>query len=159
MPRIRPTTAQDAATLARLADALNRHFGIMQPAFGADRIQPHMAGEDPLLFGYLLEDGIDALGYALCQKFFDTDSGTMATWLLDLYITDDLRGQGWGRKLLARVARDAAAKGQCCIGLAVYEDNPARHLYDRIGAALSPQALVYELRDGNLDRLAQEDQI
>lgn len=159
MIAIRRAGQSDSETLAEQAHALNRHFGVEEPAFSGSAIAPLMAGDDPFMFGYLAESEGTAVGYALCQKFFDTDTGTMATWLLDLYIDPAHRGGGLGRRMLARVAADAKAKGQRCVGLAVYRDNPARNLYDRIGAALSPEALVYELRDGNLDSLAREAQL
>lgn len=156
---IRRTRPDDADTLARLAGALNRHFGVEEPPFEGRVIVPLLAGGDPFMFGYLAETDGEAIGYALCQKFFDTDTGTMATWLLDLYVEPDFRAGGLGRRLIAQVAADALAKDQRCVGLAVYRDNPARRLYDRIGAALSPEALVYELRDDNLDSLAREAQL
>lgn len=157
---IRVATVQDAATLAELAAALNAHFGVENTAaLNGDSLAAVMRGDDPLVFGYLGESDGLPVAYALCQKFFDTDTGTMATWLHDLYVDPLHRSGGLGRRLLARVAADAARKGQCCIGLAVYEDNPARHLYDRIGAALPTDALVYELRDDKLDKLAREAQL
>ncbi|MDF1750720.1 MAG: GNAT family N-acetyltransferase [Alphaproteobacteria bacterium] len=160
MLKIRKTTPQDANILADMAAALNAHFGVSAPPYDGCALAPALQGEDPLVFGYLAEDDTGhPVGYALCQRFFDTDTGTLATWLLDIFIVTEHRGGGLGRRLLARIAADAKQKGQRCIGLAVYESNPARRLYDRIGAALPENALVYELRDENLDRLAQEAQI
>ena len=160
MLKIRKATLQDVDTLAEMATALNAHFDIDDPPYSGKAILPSMQGGDPLVFGYLAEDAEGKpVGYALCQRFFDTDTGTQATWLLDIFIVEDHRGGGLGRRMLARIAADAKQKGQRCIGLAVYQNNPARHLYDRIGAALPENALVYELRDEKLDRLAQEAQI
>lgn len=159
MITIRSATPADAATLGALIDALNRHFDIEEPPLRPEVIGPLMQGEEPFLFGHLAERDGEAIGYALCQKFFETDTGTMATWLLDLYVDPSCRGGGTGRRLLARVAAEAKSKGQRCVSLAVYSENPARRLYDRIGAALEDEALVYELRDEHLDSLAQEDQI
>lgn len=159
MIHIRNAEPEDAPTLSSLIDALNRHFDIDEAPPQPAVMVPLMGGEDPFLFGYLAEREGQAVGYALCQKFFETDTGTMATWLLDLYVEPDCRSGGLGRRLLARVAGDAKRKGQRCVSLAVFRENPARRLYDRIGAALEDEALVYELRDTHLDRLAEEDQI
>ena len=160
MLKIRKAVLKDANTLAEMAAALNAHFGIDDPPFDGTAILPLMRGDDPLVFGYLAEDAEGKpVGYALCQRFFDTDTGTLATWLLDIFIIEDHRGGGLGRRMLARIAADAKQKGQRCIGLAAYQSNPARRLYERIGAALPENALVYELRDEKLDRLAQEAQI
>jgi len=51
-----------------------------------------------------------------------------------LYLSDDLRGQGWGYKLLDRAvnfARNAGYKRVVLDSMSKYED--ARHLYDRYG--------------------------
>lgn len=156
--QIRQATIADTDTIAALAAALNAHFGVTEPAYSGSALRPAMTGDDPLMTGYLAEADGAAIGYALCQKFFDTDTGTMATWLLDLYVSPEHRSEGLGRKLIAHVAAEAAARGQRCIGLAVYHDNPARRLYERLGAALPSDALVYELRDQNLNKLAREAQ-
>jgi GNAT superfamily N-acetyltransferase len=146
--------------VAALAERLNRHFGIDAPAFGAAAIEPLLGGPRPFLYGFLAERAgaqtREAVGYALAQDFFDTDTGRMAIWLLDLYIEPDCRGAGLGRALIARLAGQAAAEDRAMISLAVYRDNPARRLYERIGAALPEEALVYELRGEALDRLARD---
>lgn len=157
---IRQATPSDVETLSRLILELNKYFGMDAPSFAPEFLATTMAGDDPMVFAYLAEDDAGtAIGYALCQKFLDSDTGTMGTWMLDLYVDSEIRSGGLGRRLLATVARDAKAKGQRMVAWAVYEDNPARHLYDRVGAALEDTALVYELRDDHLDVLASEVQI
>lgn len=155
---IRRATVTDAAAIASLAAELNAHFGVTEPAFPGDALIPVMQGDDPLVGGFLAFCGDTPVGYTLYQKFFDTDTGTPAIWLLDLYLSPDHRGRGIGRRLIAQVAARATDMGQRCVSLAVYHDNPARRLYDRIGAALPKDALVYELRDQHLISLAQEAQ-
>ena len=150
---------EDAPAIAVLMDALSAHFDMESTSTDPESFRALLEGEDPFMMGYLAYDGDQAVGYALCQKFFDTDTSTMATWLLDLYVAPDLRGSGAGRKLMARAASDAVAKGQRCLGLAVYRDNPARRLYGRLGGALDPEALVYEIRDTDLESLALEVQV
>lgn len=156
-PRLRPITAEDAETLAGLADALNRHFDPTAETLDPGNFAPLLAGSPSFLHGLIAEnaDGV-AVGYALTQDFFDTDRGHMALWLLDLYIAPDHRGRGTGRRMLAALARRARGRGMAMVGLAAYRGNPARRLYERIGAALPEEALVYELRDAALDRMADE---
>lgn len=157
--KIRRAGVGDAETLSALVLALNKHFGMDSPSFSPELLAATMGGDDPMVFAYLAEDESEsAIGYALCQKFLDSDTGTMGTWLLDLFVDPAARGGGLGRRLLATVARDAKDKDQRMVAWAVYDDNPARHLYDRIGAAMEETALVYELRDDHLDLLASEAQ-
>jgi len=155
-PILRAIRPDDADDIARLAGALNQHFGVTEPAFPPDAIAPLLQGDPPFLAGYVAVAGGQVVAYALTQKFFDTDTGTMATWMLDLFVDAPHRGQGTGRQIIAAIARDADAAGQRMVALAVYRSNPARRLYDRIGAALPEEALVYELRDAALRTLAQE---
>ncbi|MEQ8442844.1 MAG: GNAT family N-acetyltransferase [Alphaproteobacteria bacterium] len=157
---VRRAVPDDAPTIASQMDALNRHFDMDEPPVDPETFRPLMEGADPFMTAYIASSDEDVVvGYALCQKFFDTDTGTMATWLLDLHVNAGVRGNGVGRMLMARAASDARAKGQRCLGLAVYRDNPARRLYERLGGALSPEALVYEIRDSDLETLAGEAQI
>eukprot|EP00752_Nemacystus_decipiens_P000268 g268.t1 len=157
--RLRALTGGDAPAVAALAETLNRHFGIDAPPFPAEAIRPLLAGARPFLYGVLAEDaGGAAIGYALCQDFFDTDSGRMGVWLHDLYVEPGRRNAGLGQALLAAVARRAVADGRCFVGLAAYRSNPARRLYERVGAALPEEALVYELRGAALTALAGEAQ-
>ena len=153
---LRTLRAEDADAVARLAEALNRHFGVEAPAFGPEAVAPLMAGPRPFLTGLLAEAEGEAVGYALVQDFFDTDTGRMGLWLLDLYIAPAHRGAGLGRAMIAALAARAVAEGKGMVALAAYRSNPARRLYERIGAALPEEALVYELRDEKLQALAGE---
>lgn len=159
MTDIQSLEEADADRLAALIDALNRHFGLEDATPDAGTLRGLLSGERPFLYGYIAASGGRDIGYALCQDFFDTDTGTMGIWLLDLYIDPAQRGAGLGRTLLARVAARAKAAGGRFVGWAVYADNPARRLYDRVGAAMEDDALVYELRDAALDSLAAEGQV
>ena len=153
--QIRPLTVEDVPVLNDLIAALNAALG-MPLAEESDGVEAALKGPNPFLFGYLLEQDGESIGYALCQPFFDTDTSRMATWLLDLYVAPERRGRGYGKALIARVAADATAKGQPLVGLVVYEDNPAKGLYERLGGALDKPAQAMEFRGKALDRLAQD---
>ncbi|MEQ8603810.1 MAG: GNAT family N-acetyltransferase [Marivibrio sp.] len=160
-PELRLMRAADAAAVALLAEKLNRHFGVAAPAFGASAIAPLLEGDPPFLSGLIAETGDrsttrEPVAYALAQDFFDTDTGRMGLWLFDLYVEPDWRGAGLGRSMIAALAARAAGQGKGMIALAAYRSNPARRLYERIGAALPEEALVYELRDEKLQALADE---
>ncbi|MCR9220231.1 MAG: GNAT family N-acetyltransferase [Alphaproteobacteria bacterium] len=157
--RLRALTEGDAPAVAALAETLNRHFGIKAPPFPAEAIRPLLTGARPFLYGVLAEDASGAaIGYALCQDFFDTDAGRMGVWLHDLYVEPGRRNAGLGRALLAAVARRAVEEGRGSVGLAAYRSNPAHRLYERVGAALPEEALVYELRGAALSELAEAAQ-
>jgi len=156
-PTLRPLRAADADAVAVLAAALNRQFGVQAPAYGGRAIAPLMSGARPFLSGLIAETAErEAVAYALAQDFFDTDTGRMGLWLLDLYVEPAYRGAGLGRAMIAALAARAVGEGKGMLALAAYRSNPARRLYERLGAALPEEALVYELRDEKLQTLAGE---
>lgn len=155
--KIRPIRAGDADDLACMAVALNGELGNESTPFTGTSLIPMLTGSDPFLAGFIaVDEGERPVGYALSQKFFDTDTGTMSTWLLDLYVDPALRKAGLGRRLLVAVAADAVSRGHRCLSLAVYGDNPARRLYERAGAGEDRELLAFELRGAKLEALARE---
>lgn len=155
MSSIRKIQSRDAETVSRLAGQLNDHFGLETKSLDAGTLADLLSGERPFLFGFLSESAGFPVGYALCQDFFDTDTGTMGTWLLDLYVREPHRNSGVGGELLRAVARDAVNKGRVLVSLAAYRDNPARNLYARIGAEMPDEAILFELRDDKLAAFAR----
>lgn len=48
-------------------------------------------------------------------------------------VNESMRGQGIGAKLIVQVEKELQSRGFSSLTLAVAKDNPAKHLYDRIG--------------------------
>lgn len=74
-------------------------------------------------------------GVALTQPQISTSAGGVLAYVSDLWVAQEVRGTGLGRQLLAKVARESAARwGAIGLRLAVYESNVnARAVYDRLG--------------------------
>lgn len=54
-------------------------------------------------------------------------------YVQDLFVLDEARGRGAGRRLLAQVEREARARGACRVYWMTQRDNTtARRLYDKI---------------------------
>jgi GNAT superfamily N-acetyltransferase len=70
------------------------------------------------------------------------DRGTLEIRIVDISLMPEHRGQGIGSALLRRVLAEAAVVG-LPVGLSVQAANPARHLYERLGFAVTDASNFY----------------
>ncbi len=110
-------------------------------------------GESPALFGHVATpDGAgdgELAGFALWFLNFSTWRGTHGIYLEDLYVRPEHRGHGFGRLLLARLARECVERGYSRLEWSVLDWNePALGFYRRIGAVAMDGWTVHRL-DGD----------
>jgi GNAT superfamily N-acetyltransferase len=129
-----------AAVIATEADLLRHGFG------------PDQQFEALLAF----VDGEPA-GMALFHSRFSTWLGRPGIYLEDLYVVEAARGQGVGRRLMARLAAVAVGRGWGRIDFHVLDWNPARNFYHRLGMKHLGEWLRYGADEAALVRLACED--
>ncbi|APX24243.1 MAG: N-acetyltransferase [Rhodobacteraceae bacterium] len=98
-------------------------------------------GAHPAFRAVLAETAEGLVGVALYSPAMSTSKGLVVTYVADLWISPDLRGQRLGPRLLAAVARDAAETwGARALKLNVYHASPdARRFYDRLGFVAATQ--------------------
>jgi GNAT superfamily N-acetyltransferase len=128
------------AVVATEAD-LRRH------GFGADR-------QFEAILAFL--DGEPA-GFAAFHSRFSTWLGRPGLYLEDLFVVEEARRHGVGRRLMARLAAIAIERGWGRIDFQVLDWNPARHFYERIGLGQVGDWLRYGGDEAALRRLAGED--
>jgi GNAT superfamily N-acetyltransferase len=155
---VRFATTDDVPLLLRLIRAL--------AAFekSADAV---VATEDDLRrYGFGPERQFEALlafldgkpaGCALFHTRFSTWLGRPGLYLEDLYVTEETRGLGVGRRLMARLAAIAVERGWGRIDFHVLDWNPAREFYRRLGMEHLDEWLRYGADERVLWGLAQED--
>jgi GNAT superfamily N-acetyltransferase len=156
---IRFATAEDAPLLLQLI----RELAEFERAPGAvvataDDLRRHGFGDAPQFEAILafLDDA--PAGVALFHPRFSTWLGRPCLYLEDLYVCGPARGQGVGRRLLARLAAIAVERGWGRIDFQVLEWNPARRFYEKLGLAHVGDWLRYGGDDKALRRLAMLDQ-
>jgi GNAT superfamily N-acetyltransferase len=98
-------------------------------------------------------------GVALFHSRFSTWLGRPGMYLEDLYVIEDARGFGVGRRLMARLAAIAVERGWGRIDFHVLDWNPARGFYHRLGMQHLSGWLRYGADGEALRRLAIEDVI
>jgi len=155
---IRFATADDAGLLLRLIRELAAFEKSPDAvvATEADLIR-HGFGPNPQFEAILaFLDGQPA-GCALFHTRFSTWLGRPGLYLEDLYVTEPARGQGVGRRLMARLAAIAVERGWGRIDFHVLDWNPAREFYHRLGMEHLGEWLRYGGDAAALKRLAAED--
>jgi GNAT superfamily N-acetyltransferase len=97
----------------------------------------------------------DPVGFALFFHTFSTFRGAPGLYLEDLFVYPQWRGRGFGRRLLAEVARVAVERGCHRLEWAVLDWNePAIGFYRRAGAWPVEDWTVFRLTGEPLQRLS-----
>ncbi len=126
----------------------------------AVRLEPeelarHLFGERPYAEVLLAEDGDGVQGFALFFHNFSTWEGKPGIYLEDLFVRPGARGRGYGRALLAELARLAVARGCARLEWSVLDWNePAIGFYRSLGAVAMDEWTTYRLTGEALERLA-----
>lgn len=98
--------------------------------------------QDSTIFIALSEQG-DAMGFTQLYPSFSSVS-TQRTYILnDLYVFDAYRNKGVGKALMERAKLFTSAVGAKGITLETALDNPAQHLYERLGWVKDTDVFYY----------------
>ncbi len=156
---VRPATVSDAAEICRMVielavyereppeRVLLTEAGLVKDAFG-----PHPGCE------ILIAERHDGrvLGFTLFHHNYSTWEGRRGIHIEELYVREEARGAGLGRRLLASVAAIAAARGCPRVDLDVLHWNPARRFYEHAGLCHMDQWVHYRLEGDALAALARQ---
>jgi GNAT superfamily N-acetyltransferase len=154
---VRPAGAADAPTIVRLVRELAAYEGLLDQVriTEADVLRDGF-GERPCFACLLAEVDGAAVGFALYFEDYSTFEGRPGIFVEDLYVAEQARGLGVGRRLLARLAQIAVERDGRRLDLMVLHWNPARRFYERLGFRHSAGWLPYRLAGDALARLAEE---
>ncbi|WP_214404172.1 GNAT family N-acetyltransferase [Pseudonocardia lacus] len=120
-----------------------------------EQLHAALFGPSPALFGFVAELDGEVVGFALWFLNFSTWRGAHGIYLEDLYVRPEHRGHGFGRLLLARLARECVERGYARLEWSVLDWNePALGFYRRIGAVGMDEWTVHRLTDDALAALA-----
>lgn len=105
-----------------------------------------------VLIGY---KGKLPVGFALFFHNFSTFLGKPGIYLEDLFVLEEHRGKGYGKKLLARLAALALERNCGRLEWAVLDWNePSIEFYKSLGARMMDEWIVNRLTGENLVKLA-----
>jgi GNAT superfamily N-acetyltransferase len=150
------TLIRELATYEREPDAAK--------ATNAD-LHAALFGESPALFGLIAQDPAEGdagqpVGFALWFLNFSTWEGKHGIYLEDLYVRPESRRAGYGRLLLAELARIASDRGYRRLEWSVLDWNePGHRFYESLGATAMSEWTTWRLAGDPLATLAaQADQ-
>jgi GNAT superfamily N-acetyltransferase len=156
--KIRPATENDAGTIYALIKELADYERLSHEVVAtADDIRQSLFGERRFAEVLIGEHEGVPISYALFFYNFSTFNGKPGIYLEDLYVKPQYRSNGFGRRMLAHIAR--LAKKQNCVRFewSVLDWNkPAIRTYDRLNAKPMKAWILYRLTGQALDDLADE---
>jgi GNAT superfamily N-acetyltransferase len=117
----------------------------------------HGFGEKPQFEALIATLDGEPAGMALFHTRFSTWLGAPTLYLEDIFVRETARGQGVGRRLMARLAKIALERGWGRIDFHVLDWNPARGFYQKLGFDHLEEWLRYGAGEGWLRRLAEHD--
>jgi GNAT superfamily N-acetyltransferase len=122
-----------------------------------DQLQTALFGEQPKVFCDVVDEDGEIVGMALWFLSFSTWLGRHGIYLEDLYVTPTRRGRGYGKDLLATLARRCVEQGYGRLEWSVLDWNePAIGFYVGLGANGMHEWTVHRITADALDRLAHE---
>ena len=159
--QIRPATETDVPIILRLIRDLAEYER------APDAVVATEAGLREVLFGakrsaevlLALEAG-EPVGFAVYFHNFSTWLGRPGLYLEDLFVRPEMRGKGYGRALLERLAQIAKERGCGRMEWAVLDWNePAIQFYRKLGAQPMDEWTVFRLTGEGIAKLAGEEQL
>ena len=123
------------------------------------QFQAALFGPNPTVFAHVVEhqtaDGYHLGGFALWFLNFSTWVGKNGIYLEDLYVRPQLRGTGYGKRLLATLAQECLDNGYGRLDWWVLDWNASsREFYEAHGAAALTEWIPYRVTGDALQRLS-----
>jgi GNAT superfamily N-acetyltransferase len=112
--------------------------------------------EKPLLQCDLAFEGDRPVGIATWYWTYASFSARRGIYLEDLYVRPDFRGRGYGKILLANLARNVKTSGGGHVDWSVLDWNkPSIDFYEGLGAKAADGWITYRLSGAALENLAE----
>ena len=121
-----------------------------------DDIESSLFGPNPRVFFDLVEDdeGV-VVGFAVWFLNYSTWTGHYGIYLEDLFVRPEFRGRGFGKALLAVLAKECISNGYTRLQWSALDWNtPAIDFYTSLGAEAMSEWTVYRLSGASLESLA-----
>lgn len=121
----------------------------------AEALTENLFGADPKVFTHVVEREGRIVGIAMWFLTYSTWTGRHGIWLEDLFVQDDQRGHGYGKALLASLARVCVERGYSRLEWTVLDWNAAAiAFYRSVGAVPMAEWTTQRLTGDALTTLA-----
>ena len=156
--RIRPAAPADAALILSLIRELAEYEKLAHEVTATEAdIRRALFGARPAAECVIAEAGGKPVGFALYFHNFSTFLGRAGIYLEDLYVKPEQRGKGYGKRLLAHLAKLTLERNCGRFEWAVLDCNaPAIKFYQGLGAEMMESWKINRLTGEALQKLAAE---
>ena len=155
---IRPATESDVDTIFSLIKELADYERLTHEVVATENdIRRSLFGERPFAEALIGEYERTPISFALFFYNFSTFIGKPGIYLEDLYVKPEYRSKGFGRKMLAHIARLTIKRNCGRFEWSVLDWNrPAIRTYDKLNAKPMQDWILYRLTGKALAELAAE---
>jgi GNAT superfamily N-acetyltransferase len=153
---IRDATPDDVALIYRFIRDLARYEKLEDRVVATEeRVRETLFGARPSAEVLIGEEDGRPVGFALFFQNYSTFLARPGIYLEDLFVDPEMRGRGYGKRLLAELARIAKERECGRVEWAVLDWNhPAIDFYKSLGATPVDEWTIFRLTGSALDRLA-----
>ena len=153
---IRAATINDAAVILALIKDLAEYEHLSHEVAATEEdIRQSLFGDRPVAQALIGEHEGMPISFALFFYNFSTFLGKPGIYLEDLYVQPEYRSNGFGRRMLAHIARLAKERNCGRFEWSVLDWNePAIRTYDRLNATPMKEWILYRLTGEALNKLA-----
>jgi GNAT superfamily N-acetyltransferase len=157
---IRPARPGDVPAIHRLVRELAEYErSLDQVACTEEDLRRSLFAVEPAVFALVAEHEGEVAGFALWFLNYSTWTGRHGIYLEDLYVTPQVRRHGYGRALLAELARICVERGYGRLEWAVLDWNePAIAFYRALGSVAMDEWTVHRLAGPALAAVAATGQ-
>jgi GNAT superfamily N-acetyltransferase len=154
---IRRSRSGDEALILQLLLELAEYEKLLEKFhINEDVIRRDYLGTQPLLNCDLAFENEKPAGIATWYWNYSSFAAKRAIYLEDLFVRPSVRGKGFGKRLLAHLAKTAAAAGARSVDWSVLDWNkPSIDFYESLGARRVTGWYVYRLEGEALEELGR----
>lgn len=152
--QIRAATEADAELLFSLILELASYEKLADEVRGDPEVLRRSLFEQRAAEALLVEDGEEAIGYAIFFTTFSTFECRSGIWLEDVYVRPDRRRDGIGRLVIEHLAALALERGHVRLDWCALDWNePALRFYEKLGAKSLQDWRMFRLELDGIRRL------
>src|SRR6478736_1263716 len=156
--KIRDATVADIPTILQLMRDLATYERAPNDVIATEKgLHEVLFGAEPAAKVVIAFENTEPVGFAVYFFNFSTWLGRPGLYLEDLFVRPEMRGKGYGRALLVRLAQIARERSCGRMEWAVLDWNePAIQFYRKLGAAPMDEWTVFRLTSDGIARLAAQ---
>jgi len=153
---LREARAEDCGLILALIRELAEYEKLSHEVVATEEVlRETLFGEHPCAEVVFGEYKGEAVGYALFFHNFSTFTGRPGIYLEDIYVKPEMRGRGYGKRLLTWVARLAVERKCSRMEWSVLDWNePSIRFYRSLGAVAMDEWTAQRLTGAALDEVA-----